>query len=191
MSRLSSFRPPVLAAFAAVLALGACTVAPPTGPSVMALPGKGKSFQAFRQDDATCRGYAEQQIGYAEPAQAATAAGVGSAVIGTALGAAAGAAIGSVGGQAGAGAAIGGAAGLLGGSAIGADNAAASAGGLQRRYDIAYTQCMYAQGDRVVSHPPGYGGWRGGYGNPYYAPPPVYYGPPPLFFGPGYGPDWR
>lgn len=180
--------PALALALAATAALGACTVAPPTGPTVMALPGKGKSFAAFRQDDATCRGYAEQQIGYASPSQAATAAGVGSAALGTALGAAAGAAIGSVGGQMGAGAAIGGAAGLLGGAAIGGDNAAASAGGLQRRYDIAYTQCMYAQGDRVVSHPPGYGGWRQNLPPPYYGP--SYYGPP-MYYGPGWGPYWR
>ncbi|MGC8475730.1 MAG: glycine zipper family protein [Acetobacteraceae bacterium] len=175
---------PLAIAIAATAALGACTVAPPTGPTVMALPGKGKSFSVFRQDDATCRDYAEQQIGYASPGQAATAAGVGSAAVGTALGAAAGAAIGSVSGQMGAGAAIGGAAGLLGGAVIGGDNAAASAGGLQRRYDIAYTQCMYAKGDRVVSHPPGYGGWRE-------SPPPPYYGPPAYYYGPGWGPYWR
>jgi len=172
------------------LALGACTVAPPTGPSVMALPGRDKSFGAFRQDDAVCRDYADQQIGYGRPAEAATAAGVGSAVIGTALGAVAGAAIGSVSGQAGAGAAIGGAAGLVGGSAIGADNARASAGGLQRRYDISYTQCMYAKGNRVEARPPGYGygGGYGGYGYPAYAYPSYGYpgyGPPP------YGPYWR
>jgi len=175
------------------LALGACTVAPPTGPSVMALPGKDKSFDAFRQDDAVCRDYADRQIGYGQPAEAATTAGVGSAVIGTALGAVAGAAIGSVSGQAGAGAAIGGAAGLVGGSAIGADNARASAGGLQRRYDISYTQCMYAKGNRVEARPPGYGygGGYGGYGYPAYAYPSYGYGYPGYGPPPPYGPYWR
>ena len=142
-------------ALGTALTLGACAVAPPTGPTVMALPGKGKTFAAFHQEDAACRQYAEQQIGYMQPAQAATSAGVGSAVLGTALGAAAGAAIGSVSGNMGAGAAIGGATGLIGGSMVGASNAEASAGDLQQRYNIAYTQCMYSQGNTVVSRPPG------------------------------------
>jgi hypothetical protein len=170
------------------LALGACAVAPPTGPTVMALPGKGKSFATFRQEDASCRQYAEQQIGYMQPAQAANNAAVGSALIGTALGAAAGAAIGSVSGNMGAGAAIGGGAGLLGGSMVGANNADASAGDLQRRYNIAYTQCMYSNGDTVVARPAGYdygGGGYGGYPAPAYPYPSPAYGP---YYGPGYPP---
>src|ERR1700740_1081954 len=90
-----------------VLALSACAGAPPQGPSVMALPQQGKSFEAFQQDDATCRGFATQQTGGASAAQAASNSAVGSAVVGTALGAAAGAAIGAAAGGAGAGAAIG------------------------------------------------------------------------------------
>jgi len=39
---------------AALLGLSACTVMP-TGPSVMALPGTGKSFDQFRADDYDCR----------------------------------------------------------------------------------------------------------------------------------------
>ena len=34
-----------------LLALGACAAVPPSGPSVMALPGKGKNFDQFRADD--------------------------------------------------------------------------------------------------------------------------------------------
>jgi hypothetical protein len=45
-------------ALAALLMLGACAVAPPSGPTVMALPGPGKSFQVFQQDDYACRQYA-------------------------------------------------------------------------------------------------------------------------------------
>ena len=146
-----------------VLALSACAVAPPQGPSVMALPQQGKSFEAFQQDDATCRGYASQQTGGASAAQAANNSAVGSAVVGTALGAAAGAAIGSVGGAVGAGAAIGGATGLLAGSAIGAGNAQAAGGNVQARYDTAYTQCMYSKGNTVQSAPSGY---ASGYGYP-------------------------
>jgi hypothetical protein len=178
---------------AAVLALSACAVAPPQGPSVMALPPQGKSFDLFQQDDGICRGYASQQTGGASAAQAANNSGVGSAVVGTALGAAAGAALGSVGGAVGAGAAIGGATGLLAGSAIGANNAQAAGGDVQARYDTAYTQCMYSKGNTVQSAPSGYArgyGYPAGYGypGPYYG---GYYGPAVVVGGGwGYG-GWR
>ena len=173
-------------ALGAVLALGACAVAPPSGPTVMALPGKDKNFAAFQHEDAACRQFADQQIGYMQPAQAANAAGVGSAVLGTAIGAAAGAALGSIGGSAGAGAAIGGATGLVGGSMIGASNAQMSYGELQQRYNIAYTQCMYAQGNTVVSRPPGYDYGYGGYPAPVYG----YPGPYGPYYGRGYWPGY-
>jgi hypothetical protein len=164
-----------------VLALSACAVAPPQGPSVMALPAQGKSFEAFQQDDMACRGYATQQTGGASAAQAANNSAVGSAVLGTALGAGLGAALGSVGGAVGAGAAIGGATGLLAGSAIGAGNAQASGGNVQARYDTAYTQCMYSRGDSVQGAPSGYAAGYG-YGYPAYGP--AYY--PGPYYGPGY-----
>jgi hypothetical protein len=156
----------------ATLALGACAVAPPTGPSVMALPGPGKNLPDFQRDDAGCRQYADQQIGYGSPAAAATQSGVGSALIGTGLGAAAGALLGVAAGSPGVGAAIGAGSGLLLGSAVGANTAAASGLGMQQRYDIAYTQCMYASGNQVQPGP-------GPAAYPYaYAPygPPGYYG---------------
>ena len=56
---------------ASTLALAACAVAPPSGPSVMALPQPGKSFEAFQQDDGICRGWASQQSGGPAAAQAA------------------------------------------------------------------------------------------------------------------------
>ena len=62
-----------------VLALSGC-VPPPTGPTVMALPGHGKSFEAFQQDDVACRQYAWQQIGGAAPAAAGSQSAAGSAV---------------------------------------------------------------------------------------------------------------
>jgi hypothetical protein len=55
-----------------VLALGACAVPPPAGPSVMALPGQGKTFAAFQEDDVACRQYAAQQTGGVSPGMAAT-----------------------------------------------------------------------------------------------------------------------
>jgi len=162
----------------------------------MALPAQGKSFDAFQQDDVTCRGYASQQTGGASSAQAANNSAIGSAAVGTALGAGVGAALGSVGGAMGAGAAIGGATGLLAGSAIGAGNAQAAGGNVQARYDTAYTQCMYSRGNTVQSAPSGY---AGGYGYPggYYPGP--YYGPAYYGYGPsvvigggwGWGGGWH
>ena len=177
---------------ATALALGACTVAPPPGPSVMAMPGKDKSFEAFQQDDIACRQYAWQQTGGVPPAAAATQSGVGSAVVGTALGAAAGAAIGSLGGAVGAGAAIGAATGLVAGSAVGANAAAASYGNVQQAYDVSYTQCIYAHGDTVQGPPTGYAGgypYPGYPAYPAYAAYPAYPYPYPYAYSGYYGPS--
>jgi len=61
--------------------LGGCAVVP-TGPSVMALPGTGKSFDQFRADDGSCRQFAFGQVGGVTTNQAATNSAVGSAVVG-------------------------------------------------------------------------------------------------------------
>ncbi len=127
-----------------VMGLVTACVNMPTGPSVMALPGTGKSFEQFRYDDFECRGYAHQQIGGKTPRQASQSSGIESAAIGAGLGAAAGAAIG--GGQ---GAAIGAGTGLLAGGVVGSGTADTSGYMSQRQYDMSYIQCMYAKGHRV------------------------------------------
>ncbi|HUJ97567.1 MAG TPA: glycine zipper family protein [Stellaceae bacterium] len=177
-------RPVILAG---ALALGACAVAPPTGPSVMALPAQGKSFEAFQQDDNACRQYASAQIGFGSPADAATQSAVNSTVLGTVLGGAAGAAIGAAAGNPALGAAIGAGSGLVFGGAAGANAAGLSQADLQRRYDIGYIQCMTAKGESVPQSLPAYAG--SGYPYPYYAygygyPPPYpYY---PYYYGPAF-----
>lgn len=133
----------IAAALSGLLLLAGCASVP-DGPSVMSLPGTGKSFDQFRFDDAECRNYAQAQIGGATANQSADNAAVKSAVVGTAIGAAAGAAMG---GHEGAG--VGAGAGLLMGSMAGAGAAEGSAYGTQRRYDNAYIQCMYAKGEKV------------------------------------------
>ena len=138
MTRLLHLSPLV-----ALLMLGACT-ALPTGPSVMAMPGSGKSFDQFRGDDADCRQFALGQVGGATANGTAVESGVKSAAVGAAVGALAGAAMG--GHQ---GASVGAGIGLLAGSAAGAGAGQASGYSLQRRYDNAYIQCMSAKGDRV------------------------------------------
>lgn len=125
------------------LLLAACTTVP-TGPSMLVLPGTGKSFDQFRVDDMTCRQYAQAQIGGTNPNQAAVSSGVISAAVGTALGAAAGAAI-----NGGHGAGVGAGTGLLAGGLMGSGTAQASSDVLQQRYDNSYVQCMYASGNRV------------------------------------------
>jgi hypothetical protein len=128
---------------AAVLALAGC-VSVPSGPSVMSLPGTGKSFEQFRADDRECRQFAASQAGGATPDQAALDSGVKSAAVGTAVGAAAGALM-----DGSHGAAVGAGVGLLAGALSGAGAASASSHVLQQRYDIGYTQCMYAKGHKV------------------------------------------
>jgi outer membrane lipoprotein SlyB len=159
-----------------LLALSACAVAPPTGPNVVALPGKDKSFEAFQADDAACRQYAAAQIGQSSPAQAANESAVNSAVLGTAIGAIAGAVIGAATGDAAAGAAIGAGGGLLVGGTTGIDAARASSAGLQQRYDVGYIQCMSAKGENVqtATVSPAYGAYPAYY-YPYYYPYYPYY----------------
>jgi hypothetical protein len=128
---------------ALALVLGACATIP-SGPGVMVMPGSRKNFDQFRADDYACRDYAHQYVGGKTNEQVAAQSGVASAAVGTAIGAAAGAAIG--GSQ---GAAVGAGTGLVFGSAVGASSGYASSYELQARYDSAYTQCMYAKGNRV------------------------------------------
>ena len=135
-----TFRIPVLIA---LLAVGGC-VTVPSGPSMLALPGTGKTFDQFRVDDLDCRQYANSQVGGTTSEQAAVDSGMKSAVIGTAVGALAGAAM-----DGGRGAATGAGAGLVVGSLAGTGAESQSAYNLQQRYDYGYIQCMYAKGHKV------------------------------------------
>ncbi|TMG80838.1 MAG: hypothetical protein E6H74_14030 [Betaproteobacteria bacterium] len=130
----------------AVVGLTAC-VTVPSGPSVMVLPGSHKTFEQFQADGSSCQAYAQQTVGL-PPGQVAAETG-----------------------RAGPEAAIGAGTGLLLGSAAGSNAYGATYYGVQRRYDQAYVQCMYAKGNQV----PVRSGYRGV--PPAYMPPPVY-GPP-------------
>jgi hypothetical protein len=120
----------------------------PTGPNVMVLPGTGKNFDQFVADDAACRQWASYQTGITTSEASADTAATG-AVVGTALGAASGAALGAASGDPGTGAAVGAGAGLLGGTLVGAGSAEGARWEVQRRYDTAYMQCMYAKGNQI------------------------------------------
>jgi hypothetical protein len=132
-----------LSTLAAISSLAACTSIP-TGPSMMALPGSGRSFEQFRYDDYYCREFASEQIGGTTPNRASISSSVTSAAVGAGLGAAAGAAL--AGGR---GAAIGAGTGLVAGSLAGTRTAGASGYASQQRYDTGYVQCMYGKGHRV------------------------------------------
>ncbi len=135
----------------ASLTLAACTSVP-SGPSAMVLPGTGKSFEQFRADDFSCRGYAQAQVG-STAQQAGVDSGVRSAALGAALGAVAGAAI-----DGGHGAGVGAGTGLAFGGLAGVGAGESAGYTVQQRYDVAYVQCMYADGHRV----PVAGGMSGG-----------------------------
>ncbi len=140
-----------LLALLVVSLLTACASIP-SGPSVMALPGSGKNFDQFRNDDYQCKQFAHEQVGSVTPNQSALTSGATTAAIGTGLGAAAGARIGAGSGHAGYGAAVGAGSGLIAGGLIGTGNARVSGRIGQQRYDNSYVQCMYAQGHRVPVH---------------------------------------
>lgn len=155
---------PVLPLAAAALLLGACAEMP-TGPSIAVMPGPNKPFEVFMQEDELCRGWAAHRIGIPGH-DAAAEKFLASTIAGAAIGAIAG---GVAGGDRGAGA--GAAIGTVVGAAAGSDQANVVAGGAQRRYDIAYEQCMYAKGNVVPVH--AYGRYY------YYAPPAASIAPPP------------
>ena len=116
----------------------------PTGPSVAVMPAPGKPFDLFVGEDKECRQFAQQSIG-TTAGQAATSSAEESIAVGTGLGAVAG--VLSGGGQRGAG--TGAAIGMLGGAAMGSGASRHSGNEAQRRYDIAYEQCMYAKGNQL------------------------------------------
>ncbi len=156
-------------ALLALAVLSGCATLP-SGPSVMVLPGEGKTFAEFQADDANCRQWARQQIGIS-PQERADQTTVSGAVAGTVIGAGLGAAIGAASGNPGAGAAIGAGSGLLLGTAEGANAGQVAGWDAQRRYDNTYMQCMYANGNELPKVTPG----PRRYYRPVMVPPPVYY----------------
>ena len=160
----------------ALVALNACATIP-TGPSVMAWPGPGKPFEVFQSDDAVCRQWAGQQVG--GQAESANQTLVSGAAIGTLLGAGLGAAMGAASGDLGAGLAIGAASGAVVGTAAASGPYYGAQWEIQRRYDQAYLQCMYAKRNQVPgartyrrSIPPPYSAYPAPRAGAYPPPPP-------------------
>jgi hypothetical protein len=159
-----------IAGMGAFALLAGCAMEP-RGPTVSVFPAPYKPFEVFEQDQDACEDYAHAQV--AGGAEAANNRALGTAAVGTALGLALGAATGD-----GRTASFGAAGGAAVGSTIGADQSERANFSLQRRYDIAYAQCMYAKGNQVpgfrrsAAPPPPPPGGPGG-------PPPPPGGPPP------------
>jgi hypothetical protein len=114
----------------------------PLGPTVRVMPAPYKPFEVFEREQADCEDYASSQV--AGEAQQANNRALGAAALGAGLGLALGAATGD--GHA---ASFGAAAGGTAGTVIGADQSDRANFGIQRRYDIAYAQCMYSKGNQV------------------------------------------
>ncbi|WP_260854218.1 glycine zipper family protein [Paraburkholderia sp. BCC1886] len=138
-------------AFTAVLA--GCALTPPSAPTLMALPAKGKSLNEFQQDDYGCRTYASGIVDPMVQSKPGANGAAAAPVLGTLGGAAAGALIGAGAGNAAMGAEIGAGAGLLLGSAAGLNRQNQTEGSLQQQFDNAYAQCMTAHGDTIAPPP--------------------------------------
>ena len=136
----------------AIVATLAGCAATPMGPTVQVMPGPGKSFDTFQNDQAICKGFAAEQV--KGQADAANTRAVGGAVLATALSAGLGAAVGGAYGNAGAGAALGAATGAGAGAAFGAGNTQYEQLSIQQQYNNAFSQCMYAKGELVPGFAP-------------------------------------
>jgi uncharacterized protein YcfJ len=133
-------------AIATIVMVGCAST--PVGPSLTVMPAPGKPFDVFKNDDKECREYAQNSLNTTADEIAAKNTAK-TAVVGAVLGAVAGAvADGGSSRNVGTGAAVG----LLGGAAMGAAGGGDASKEVQRRYDIAYQQCMYSKGNQV----PGY-----------------------------------
>lgn len=130
----------LIGALGGVAVVTACTIPPPSGPTVIAIPPPGKNLAVFQQEDVQCRNYAAATIGALPPGQATSPAAASPASNATA---------------AEPGATIGGAAGYARNIAAGATYAASSAYDVQTRYDIGYTQCIYSSGNAILPMPAG------------------------------------
>jgi len=132
-----------IGSFALLTVLAGCASIP-NGPSVAVMPAPGKSFEQFNAEDSVCRQFAQKSIG-TSASQAASDSEMKSIAAGTAIGVVAG--ILGAGNRNGSG--VGAAVGMLEGAAIGTGEAQHSQKDFQRRYDIAYEQCMYAKGNQL------------------------------------------
>ncbi|NDL65844.1 glycine zipper family protein [Enterobacteriales bacterium SAP-6] len=124
-------------------------VSTPVAPTVMTLPGSGKTYDQFRVDDVICKNTAYSSL--SGEASSINNRSVATVAAGTAIGTAAGAMIGSAGGPRGTadGAVIGAGGGLLAGAAVAGGKGGDAQDSLQDQYNVVYLQCMYAKGNKI------------------------------------------
>lgn len=136
-------------AFLPVLLLAGCAETP-MGPTAQVLPGPGKDYGQFLQEQNFCRSQASAAVqGQAERQNhKAIYGGLAATALGAGLGAAAGG---------GAGAGIGAAAGAMGGGLGGSLYSNSQQGGIQTQYNNAYVACMIAYKNVLPSPQPAYG----------------------------------
>src|ERR1700730_4027845 len=115
----------------------------PMGPTALVMPAQGKPFGAFAQEQAMCKQFADGEV--SGGATIANLKQFGTAALSTALGAGLGAAV-----RGSRGAEVGGAVGAIPGAMSVAHGSARDQNDLQGRYDLAYTQCMYARGNQIA-----------------------------------------
>jgi hypothetical protein len=156
-------RIPITTLVLAASMLSGC-VTQPMGPTALVMPGSGKPFEAFAQEQATCKQFAGGQVDGG--AAMANLQELGTAALSTALGAGLGAAA-----YRGRGAELGSSMGAVAGASLAARGSARDQNSLQGRYDLAYTQCMYAKGNQIAVAAPPTGsrvasGTQGGYPRP-------------------------
>ncbi len=132
------------AGLCAVLLLSGCA-SEPLGPTARVLPAPGKPFEAFQQDQSLCKQFADGET--AGGAMMSNVKQLGTAALSIALGAGLGAA--TTQHRGGQGAAPGAALGALAGAVTAARGSSRDQSGLQGRYDLAYTQCMFARGNQI------------------------------------------
>lgn len=127
-----------IAAISTFVLLAGCATQP-LGPTIPVMPAQGKSLTDFQKDEDFCEQYAFDRV--SGRVKQANDEEFKRGVIGAAIGAGLGALVGNT-----KGALVGGTAGaLIGGSSRGGYDQY----GAQRRYDIAYAQCMTARGNQV------------------------------------------
>jgi len=130
-----------------VAGLLAGCVSMPVGPTVAAMPPPNKPFEVFVQDDQVCRNWAGASISTGR--DAAHQQMLASTLAGAALGTLAGALTGGH-HDVGTGAAIG----TVVWRRRRRRTGAATAWTVQRAYDVAYQQCMYARGNVIPGYYP-------------------------------------
>jgi hypothetical protein len=133
------------AAVAVIMLLTGCATQP-LEPTVAVAPPPKKLPEAFQVDQAVCKQYADQQVAdYQENPSVALGVMMVGLILIPGLGWAWAGERGVI---------VGGALGLGGGAALGVSEEERTRSDAQRRYDLAYQQCMYVEGNDVAGFEP-------------------------------------